>query len=336
MRGMMRVLGWIAVITVLAGVGWWQWLARLPEVSLVEVRRGSVAEIVYATGVVEPTVWAKVVPPVRARIVFHCHCEGKTVKEGDVLLRLDETGPRAELAQAEARREFLAQEIRRQTDLLGRGTVTRQTFERTQSELGQIEAQIAAINARLADYILRAPVSGMVLRADGEVGEIAGTAEPLFWVGQPKPLQILAEVNEEDIARVVEGQRVLLRSDAFATSNLEATIGSITPKGDPVKKTFRVYMALPETSPLRIGMSVEANIVAREVKDAVVAPSEAVVNDNVFIVDGDKVRRRQVSIGLRGTRALQITGGIEPGTRIVSPARDLREGARIRIKAGAP
>ena len=48
------------------------------------------AEIVYATGVVEPLRWAKVLALSRKRIVWICDCEGKVVKKGDVLVKLDD------------------------------------------------------------------------------------------------------------------------------------------------------------------------------------------------------------------------------------------------------
>jgi multidrug efflux pump subunit AcrA (membrane-fusion protein) len=164
------------------------------------------------------------------------------------------------------------------------------------------------------------------------VGEIVSTAEPLFWVGQRSPLQIVAEVNEEDIARVQERQKVLLRSDAFPTDSLLANVASITPKGDPIKKTFRVYLVLPAQSPLRIGMSVEANIVVREVENTLVVPSEAVANDAVFTIDKGRLIRIPVRIGLRGPRAVEVLEGPKEGTQIVSPAAGLKAGGPARAK----
>jgi hypothetical protein len=61
--------------------------------------------------------------------------------------------------------------------------------------------------------------------------------------------------------RVEAGQRALLRPDAYPERSLEAVVDSITPKGDPVTKTYRVRLALPETTPLLIGMTVEVVIV---------------------------------------------------------------------------
>ena len=329
MKWLVRLL--ILALIAAGGYAVWERFGQGVTVVVQPARRGSAAEIIYGTGVVEPVVWAKVYAPVRARITAHCHCEGRTVKTGDVLAKLDEKAPRAELTQLEARKAFLNAEIGRQTDLVARGVSSRQAYERAQSDLLQVDAQIVAATARLSDYTMTAPIDGVVLRADGQVGEIAGIIEPLFWVGPPRPLHIVADVNEEDIARVIEGQSVMLRNDAYADRTLPATVQSITPKGDPAKKTFRIYLALPAETPLRIGMSVEANIVARQKADALVVPAEALSGGAVFVLDGDIARRHPVTIGIRGTRAIEITQGISEGDRIIAPVpQGLKDGAKVR------
>ena len=55
---------------------------------------------------------------------------------------------------------------------------------------------------KINDYTIVAPMDGVVLRRDGEIGEIAEVGQILFRIGVPKPLQVVAEVNEEDIPRV--------------------------------------------------------------------------------------------------------------------------------------
>lgn len=135
----------------------------------------------------------------------------------------------------------------------------------------------------------------MVLRRDGEVGEIAGPTDVLFWVGPPAPMQVIAEVNEEEINRIAVGQKAFLRSEAFPGQALRATVSRITPKGDPTRKTFRVYLLLPDDTRLRIGMSVEANIVVREKPQAVVVPAEAIADNAVQVVNNGRVQRVAVT-----------------------------------------
>ena len=173
----------------------------------------------------------------------------------------------------------------------------------------------------------------MVLRRDGEVGEIAGPTDVLFWVGPPAPMQVRAEVNEEEINRIAVGQKAFLRSEAFPGQALRATVSRITPKGDPTRKTFRVYLLLPDDTRLRIGMSVEANIVVREKPQAVVVPAEAIAGNAVQVVNNGRVQRVAVTIGVRGSRNVEIIGDVSRGMAVLSPARsDLADGTKVHLE----
>ena len=79
-------------------------------------------------------------------------------------------------------------------------------------------------------------------------------------------------------------------------------------------------------------MSVEVNIIFREKLAAIVVPAEAVAGDAVQMVDDGQVRRVPVTVGIRGSRNIEIIGDISKGTPVLSPARrDLADGARICI-----
>lgn len=329
--------GRIALILIAAGLAaaaWWWW--RAPSVQTGEATRGPAVQAVYATGVVEPVNWAKVTPLVRGRIATMCSCEGDRVAAGDELARLDDREARAQIAELEARARFLAADVERYRALVDRRVVSAQVFERTESEYRQVRAAIAAARERLGHLVLRAPLDGVVLRKDGEVGEVAEQGDVLFWIGQPSPLWIVAEVDEEDIPLVAAGQRTLIRADAFAGQTLEGTVARITPKGDPVNKNYRVRMTLPDDTPLLIGMTTELNIVVRRVEDAVLAPLDAVRDGVVWVVADGRASRRAVATGIRGETAIQVTDGLSAGERVIlSPPAGLADGARVRTAGAA-
>ena len=323
----------VVAAAVVAAIVWW-FVASRPQVTAVKPTRGDAAEVVYATGVVEPQQWAKVSSLQRKRILEHCNCEGKVVKRGDVLARLEDGAERALLRELEARRERIQEEAQRLEGLVERNVTTRVTYDEKLTQLREQDARIAAQKDRISDLVMRAPMDGVVLRRDGEVGEIAGinATDILFWIGQPKPLRVVAEVNEEDIIKTRLGMNVLLRHEGLAGAPLPATLSEITPKGDPSTKTFRVYFALPDDTPLRIGMSVEANIIVREVKGALLVPIEAVSDSHVLEVRGSRVHRVAVKTGIRGARMVEILAGLGSDQTIVSPSNaGLRDGARVRV-----
>ncbi|QOF71366.1 efflux RND transporter periplasmic adaptor subunit [Aminobacter sp. SR38] len=320
----------VAIGAVAGAAAWHFW--RPPSVSVATMSRGDAAEIVYASGTVEPRTWAKVAPVVRERIVEQCNCEGSRVSQGDVLARLDDSEERAALAELEARRSLAQEDFRRLSVLAERNAASRQALDRSQSELLQIEALVAGRKARLETYVLRAPSPGIVLRQDGEVGEVAELGTVLFWVGEPKPLLVVADVNEEDIPRVEVGQRALLRADAFPKQKLEAQVDSITPKGDPATKTYRVRFRLPDETPLRIGMSTDINIVVQVSKNALLIPSAAVDQNHVFVVEDGRSRRRDIRIGIRGTGSTEVLAGLDEKALVVTPyPADLADGSRVII-----
>jgi RND family efflux transporter MFP subunit len=328
-----RALAVVAVSAVLAsGLWWWQRLG--PDVAAVAVTRGTAVEIVYATGAVEPVRWAKVTSLIRNRILDVCYCEGKTVAKGDILARLDDREPRAQLEELRAREEFAKREMERVTLLLGRGAATIQTHEKIGMDLRQIQALISVQMEKLAYYTITAPMDGLVLRRDGEVGEIAEPGQVLFRVGMPKPQQIVAEVNEVDIPRVAVGQTVLLRTDAFSSQRLEGRVREITPMGDAITKTYRIRIGLPDDTPLIAGMSVEANVITREKAGALLVPADAVQEASVLVIDGNRLRRRQIVIGIRGTRAVEVLSGLQEGEKVASPApMGGTDGQRVRLIA---
>lgn len=321
----------VAILIVAAlAAGWW-FYGRGTPVATAPVTRGSAAEIVYATGAVEPERWARVATLITGRIIERCRCEGQPVNTGDLLARLDDSEARAALNELVAREEFARKELDRQMRLMERGATSAQAHERTATELRQIEGMIAVQRERISHYRLVAPMDGIVLREDGEVGEIVTSNTILYRIGLPTPLLLVAEVNEEDIPRVEVGQTVLLRSDAFPGRRLTGTVREVTPAGDPVARTYRIRVALPDDTPLRVGMSVEANIVAREVDNALLVPAAAVSQNAVYAVEQSRAVRRPVEVGIRGTQMVEIRSGVREGERVVSPVpSDLTDRARIR------
>jgi RND family efflux transporter MFP subunit len=323
----------LLVLLLLGFAGAWVWRGLPPSVAVATATTGPAVQAVYATGNVEPVHWAKVGPAVRARIIAVLVEEGARVADGQPMARLDDREAQHRAEEAEARANFAQEDLARVRTLVARDVASRAALDRAEAEARAVRAVAEAAKRRLDDYIVRAPSAGLVLRRDAEVGEVVDTPAALFWIGEPRPLRVTAEVDEEDIAQIREGQRALLRADAFAGQVLNARVTQITPKGDATRKAYRVRLALPEDTPLMIGMTVEANIVLRETNAAVLIPPAALRGDHVFMVQGEVARRRQVTVGVQGPRAVEIRQGIAAGDIVVlDPPHGLKDGQALRLR----
>lgn len=341
MRGMgaklIRLVGFLLLAAAAAAAAWFVYTRLQPLVTVTRPSRGPAVEAVYATGTVEPVDFFKVAPLERARLTAILARDGDRVRKGQALARLDDREARNVMAQLEVRRDFLKQERDRVAGLHRKNFVSRQALDRAESDLAQVEAQIAAARRAVAETALVAPMAGVVLRQDGEPGEMVASGQVLFWVGDPKKLRITAEVDEEDIPRVKPGQKALIKADAYPEQVLEGTLSEITPKGDPVSKNYRVRIGLPKDTLLRVGMTVEVNFVVRETKDALLVPASSVSNGHVWVLKEGRAERVPVKTGVIGERLAEVRDGLKGDeTVIAAPPGTLKPGARVRVAESAP
>src|SRR5580704_9060727 len=324
----------IAILLIAAGGGGyyaWTHFIHVETVTTAIAARAPVSEAIYGTGTVEPARWAKVVPLQRRRLVDLCLCEGQQVKAGQSLGRMDDAEERSALNELQISYQQAQRDLDRAEKDRSKSDVAQKEYEQRWTQAEEYKSRISAQQVRIDQLVLRAPLDGMVLRRDGEVGEIVGPTDVLFWVGPPLPMHVVAEVNEEEINRIAVGQKAFLRSEAFPGQALRASVSQITPKGDPTRKTFRVYLLLPNDTPLRIGMSVEANIIFREKPSAIVVPAEAVAGDAVETVNNSRIERVPVRVGIRGSRNVEIIGDVSRGMAVLSPFRpDLADGTLVK------
>ncbi len=337
----MRRRHWIFLLLLLAGVGaaaYYYWQERAPiRVRVAEATRGPAVDAIYATGTVEPIRWAKIASTETGRIVDYAAVEGQAVRRGEVLVRLDDAVARAELKELEARIEFLRRDLSRYAALLKGDTVSRKSYERVKSELEQARAMAEAARQRLKDLTMVAPFDGVVLRKEGEVGEVVQAGDVLLWLGQGRPYWITAEVDEEDIPRVKAGQRALITSDAFPGRALEGEVSEVTPMGDPINKNYRVRVLLPVDSPLLVGMTTEVNIVARSEENALLIPETALSDRAVWLVEDGLARRRAVRVGVYGEGMVEIREGLSDGEVVIlDPPEGLEDGAAVLVKGSRP
>jgi RND family efflux transporter MFP subunit len=323
----------ILVIAALAVGGGWFWLRNgETTVTLVLPHRGAAVEAIYATGTVEAEKWARIASVVPGRIAEVLAFEGDTVREGQPLARLDDREARARVSELEAKAAYWREEMARSGALVASGVRSKEADQKARSEYNQVIAAINAARQRRTDLVVTSPLDGVVLRRDGEVGELAEVKDALFWVGAPRPLRISAEVDEEDIARVKVGQKVLIKADAFADRVLEAKVDRITPKGDPINKTFRVRVTLPDDTPLLVGMTTEINIITQEHRDVLLIPATAVTDGKVLIAESGIVRAQAVKRGIRGRTMTEIEDGLAIDQPVIAaPPPGLKAGDRVRV-----
>jgi RND family efflux transporter MFP subunit len=280
------------------------------------VTRGPAVEAIYATAVVEPVRWSAIAP----------------LKTG----QMDDEDLKAQLEETKALIVYSQKAYNRGKALFNSksAAISEEELDKRRRNLNQQKSHARMFEEQIRQLSLKSPQDGVVLWRDIDPGEIKQAGETVFWVGQPKPLRLNAEVDEEDIPKIKPGQDVLILADAFPNEVMQGRVAKITPKGDPVNKSYRVYMSLHDETKLLIGMTVETNTVVKKTENALLVPSSALLDGMVFrVTQNNKIQRTDVKLGTIGEDHVQILEGLSASDRLLlNPTPTLKDGQKIRAE----
>lgn len=308
-------------------------LFLVKKVEIITPRTGKVVDAIYATGTVEPSIMVPIAPRSAAHLTEIAASEGQEVKKGDILARLEDTEIQASIAELEAKLAFSSSDYKRKQQLFKSGSTSRDILEQAKADFDSLTAQLDKAKAQAGYLTLIAPADGLIIRRDGEVGELISAGQAVFYMSCCAPLRITAEVDEEDIPNVTKGQDVLIQSDAFPDKVYHGQVSTITPKGDSVARSYRVRISFDENAaPLMIGMTAETNIILKQMDNALLIPLAALgKNNRVQVVQGRTIKHVKVETGIKDINAIQILSGLTKDDSVVVPFRpDYEDGQRVR------
>ena len=322
--GKKKIVGVKSVVAILLFLGiatlGGLWFLQPPAVEAVHPRIGPAITAIYASGTVEASIMFPVAPRIGARLIAINKDEHNLVHKGELLGRLEATDMAGNVAQLEAQATFARNDYDRYARLMNARATTQQAYDHALATWNAATAAVRQARAQAGFMNLEAPGDCTVIERDGEIGQFIPANTPVFWLSCHPELRISAQVDEEDIPLVKTGQKVFIRADAFPGRIFQGSVTEVTPKGDPIGRSYRVRIGLPPQAPLHIGMTTEANIIARENPRAVLLPSSAVSEEHVWKIEDGRARRIPVTLGAKANDWVEITQGITPGDLVLRNA----------------
>lgn len=169
-----------------------------------------------------------------------------------------------------------------------------------------------------SDFIIKSEINGKVYSILKEKGEMVNTQTPIAIIGNAQDFVIDLQVDEMDIVKIKKGQKVLISMDSYNDQTFEALVTKIYPYLNERSKTFTVEARFTQKPKvLYPNLSLEANIILIEKKDALIIPRKYLINKNyVQLIDGKKVK---VKIGLIDFEKVEILSGISKNEELILP-----------------
>ncbi len=290
-------------------------------------------QAVYATGTVEASLMIPISPKIGARLMTLEVDEGSRVEANQTLAQMEDSDIQQNVSELEARANLAQKDLARAQKLGRTGAISKEGLDTAQANAAAATASVERAKAELGFLKLFAPEAGTIIRRDGEIGELITAGTPVFWMTGGNTLRIETEVDEEDIGLVQPQQKVIIRADAFPNQTFEGEVQSITPKGDPVARSYRVRVSLPENTPMMIGMTAETNIITQEKDAALMIPASAVKDGKVMKIADGKATIAPVKTGIKTPDAVEILDGVAEGEAVaVKFDATLPEQSKLRSK----
>jgi membrane fusion protein (multidrug efflux system) len=222
------------------------------------------------------------------------------------------------------------------------GVVSQQELQNNQSAFAAAQANLQAVSTRLGETRIESPIDGVVsqrrLDPGALVGPTAGNGN-ILTVQRNDILRVFVPVNERDATTVRLGQAASAEFDALPGKRYTGKVVRLSPAFDPVARTVDAEVHLVNPGELRPGMYGRGTLVTAVHPGAVVVPVGAVqISDGryfAFLIQGDKVRRVELKVGVDGGNWFEIAEGLKAGDEVVTAGTDtLADGAAVRPVRG--
>ena len=264
--------------------------------------------------------------------------EGKRVKKGDLLLKINDAELQATLKKNLIREELAKDKEFRARQLLDKQLTSQQEYDVALNELNSTRADIEFTNAQIAKTEIHAPFDGIVGLRSVSLGSYITPQTQVATLQSINPIKIDFAVPQKYYNEVKEGKEIefkLPNTDKL----FKGKIYAVEPKIDQNTRTLQVRAIAPNSeSLLSPGAYVEIDIVLANINNALLIPTDALVPDiqgeKVFLYKNGKAVPQLVKTGIRTEENIQLISGVEKGdTVIVSGIIQLRPNSNVELSS---
>jgi HlyD family secretion protein len=346
---------WILLVVLLAGgaaVGGWAWRngkrATEVEVGLVRlVGSGDVGAFLSASGYILPDRKADVSSRMFGTLEWVGIEVGSKVKKGEVIGRIANADIAAQVEEAKAALADAEREHARWKAVIDKGLEPKEKLDKAETQLQLARARLKQAEASLEYTLIRAPFDGVVVKRLAQSGENIGPAGGVATGGSlctlidRGSLEMVADVNETNIAKVKVGQKAEVAAEARPDRKYKGEVRQVVPTADRTKGIVQVKIRLLDPDDLLLPEMAARASFLRDGAQAgaprkVLAPRGAVRDRGglkvVLVVESGRIRQQAVETGAEGEDGVEILKGLQGGEDVVTGGAAPEDGAEVKIK----
>lgn len=335
---LIRYVKWLLLLTAILaaakiGLDYYDKQNAKPLVSgsLVAVERGDIAASVSATGTISAVNSVDVSSKITGRIVAVNVNENDRVRAGQILIVLDDSSQRTQVAQTRAQASNTRANYERSRQLAAGGAISAQQLDADRTAYEVAQANYDNASSGLSDTVIYSPIDGLVIGKPIPAGQTVspGISNPmvLLTVADMSTMQIQVQVDETDIGKIRLGQPVRFTVDAYPGKTFDGSVTTISQKAVIQQNVvyYTVYVTVDSPQGLLFPtMTARVTIAVGESKNTLLLPLPALKENKgqkyvLRLLDG-KEQTVPVTVGLSDDEKVEISGGLREGDQVILPS----------------
>lgn len=271
---------------------------------------------------VEPyeNLWVKA--EVAGQIVKVMVEEGQTVRERQVLLRLDDRDYRARLAQIEANYELAKLNRDRIAALVKKGVTATTEFDKIEAQLKDLTARRKEARLALSRTKITSPISGRVNEIKAENGDYVSVGDPVAQVLQFDYVKVTVGVPESDVAAIFDLEEAEVIIEALGKRKVKGKKVFLSRQPRTLARLYDLELKVSNPDgQILPGMFARVGLVKQVFTKALAVPLYAVISRSderlVYVEEDGRAERRPVELGTLVGWEVQVTSGLVPGERVI-------------------
>jgi membrane fusion protein (multidrug efflux system) len=264
--------------------------------------------------------------------------EGDTVRQGQVLARIDPARAQLEVQRSQATVNKLSNNFARAQELRKQNLISAEAHDQIRFDLESAKASLNLARLELSYTNVTAPISGVIAQRMVKQGNLVSLNAPVFRIVNTQYLEAVMNVPERELALIKAGMPVRMIVDAVPGQAFEGRVDRVSPVMEAGSGTFRVTCAFDGKQILRPGLFGRFEIIYDRRENVLTIPRTAMLEDEtdpaVYVVRSGKAVRAPVKIGYSNGEIAEVVSGLKAGDRIITAGKvAVRDGAAVAVIA---
>lgn len=311
--------------------------AEAVPVEVALVARGPISAFLSFNSTLETEAIVDLYPQTTGQVEALLVEEGRIVKEGEPLLKIEDRELRVDADESSANFQHLQENFARTGDLFKRNLINKQDHDDQRFQVEQARLRLERAKLRLSYATVRAPFAGVIASRETQLGARVGPSTKLFSLVKLDEIVVRVFVPGRYLPVVAENQAAVVTSEFLPDRAFKGWVKRISPVIDPRSGTFKVTVGVRGEKPTDLppGLFVGVRIITDTRLDAVLISKRAVVYEGgeryVFTVVKDRAVKKKLTVGFEDPNQVEALSGFEVGTPVIVLGQSgLKDGSQVR------